>query len=66
MIEELLDRSSWGVVLLGDLTGGDLATVLLVLAVVAFGLAIWRALARDVLAAVLLAVLGVVLLLVGL
>lgn len=66
MIEELLGRSSWGTILLARLSEGDLGTILLVLALVAFAAAVWRATLRDVLGTVLCAGVGLVLLLVAL
>jgi hypothetical protein len=66
MIEELLDRSSWGTILLARLSEGDLGTILLVLAIIAFAAAVWRATLRDVLGTVLCAGLGLVLLIVAL
>jgi hypothetical protein len=48
MMDDLLDRSSWGMILFSALTQGDLATILLILALVAFVAAVWRAVSRDV------------------
>lgn len=66
MIGELFTRSSWGAILFARLSEGDLGTILLILAIVAFCAAVWRATLRDVLGTVLCAGLGLVLLVVAL
>jgi len=52
--------------MLATLSEGDLDTILLVLAIVAFAAAVWRAALRDVLGTVLCAGVGLVVLLVAL
>lgn len=52
--------------MLADLTAGDTSTIFLVLAIIAFAVAVWRATLRDVLGTVLCAGIGFVILLVAL